>query len=108
MDKRNGTLIEIEHPILFRIISIAVLVGVQVVALLLCFVLNLFDSKYWDIIYFLIKIIVIGIILLYIRFGGNLYRWTISHRDFSNNSFVSPNESSKKVNLQGIGKRTDK
>lgn len=77
-DLKTGRMIEIKHPILFRVVSILFLPTLQYVVLIVSIALGWTESRYWDLIGRVLGLATLAAIFVYFIRGGDLFRWVVA------------------------------
>ena len=77
-DLKTGRMIEIKHPILFRVVSILFLPTLQYVVLIVSIALGWTESRYWDLIGRVLGLASLAAIFVYFIRGGDLFRWVVA------------------------------
>lgn len=77
-DLKTGRMIEIKHPILFRVVSILFFPTLQYVVLLVSIALGWTESRYWDLIGRVLGLAILAAIFVYFIRGGDLFRWVVA------------------------------
>lgn len=77
-DLKTGRMIEIKHPILFRVVSILFLPTLQYVVLIVSIALGWTESRYWDLIGRVLGLASLAAIFVYFIRGGDMFHWEIA------------------------------
>ena len=101
---KTGRMIEIKHPILFRIVSILFFPTLQYVVLLVSIALGWTESRYWDLIGRVLGLAILAAIFVYFIRGGDLFRWVVAPTSDDGACFDEAADMSQCQN-QSIGRR---
>ena len=97
-------MIEIKHPILFRVVSILFLPTLQYVVLIVSIALGWTESRYWDLIGRVLGLASLAAIFVYFIRGGDLFRWVVAPTSDDGACFDEAADTSQCEN-QSIGRR---
>lgn len=103
-DQKTGRMIEIKHPILFRVVSILFLPTLQYVVLIVSIALGWTESRYWDLIGRVLGLASLAAIFVYFIRGGDLFRWVVAPTSDDGACFDEAADTSQCEN-QSIGRR---
>ncbi len=103
-DLKTGWMIEIKHPILFRVVSILFLPTLQYVVLIVSIALGWTESRYWDLIGRVLGLASLAAIFVYFIRGGDLFRWVVAPTSDDGACFDEAADISQCEN-QSIGRR---
>lgn len=103
-DLKTGRMIEIKHPILFRVVSILFLPTLQYVVLIVSIALGWTESRYWDLIGRVLGLASLAAIFVYFIRGGDLFRWVVAPTSDDGACFDEAADMSQCEN-QSIGRR---
>lgn len=103
-DLKAGRMIEIKHPILFRVVSILFLPTLQYVVLIVSIALGWTESRYWDLIGRVLGLASLAAIFVYFIRGGDLFRWVVAPTSDDGACFDEAADMSQCEN-QSIGRR---
>ena len=103
-DLKTGRMIEIKHPILFRVVSILFLPTLQYVVLIVSIALGWTESRYWDLIGRVLGLASLAAIFVYFIRGGDLFCWVIAPTSDDGACFDEAADISQCEN-QSIGRR---
>lgn len=103
-DLKTGRMIEIKHPILFRVVSILFLPTLQYVVLIVSIALGWTESRYWDLIGRVLGLATLAAIFVYFIRGGDLFRWVVAPTSDDGACFDEAADMSQCEN-QPIGRR---
>lgn len=103
-DLKTGRMIEIKHPILFRVVSILFLPTLQYVVLIVSIALGWTESRYWDLIGRVLGLASLAAIFVYFIRGGDLFRWVVAPTSDDGACFDEAADISQCEN-QSIGRR---
>lgn len=103
-DLKTGRMIEIKHPILFRVVSILFLPTLQYVVLIVSIALGWTESRYWDLIGRVLGLASLAAIFVYFIRGGDLFRWVVAPTSDDGACFDEAADMSQCEN-QPIGRR---
>lgn len=103
-DLKTGRMIEIKHPILFRVVSILFLPTLQYVVLLVSIALGWTESRYWDLIGRVLGLAILAAIFVYFIRGGDLFCWVVAPTSDDGEYFDDTGDVSQCQN-QPIGRR---
>lgn len=101
---KTGRMIEIKHPILFRVVSILFFPTLQYVVLLVSIALGWTESRYWDLIGRVLGLAILAAIFVYFIRGGDLFRWVVAPTSDDGACFDEAADMSQCQN-QSIGRR---
>lgn len=103
-DLKTGRMIEIKHPILFRVVSILFLPTLQYVVLIVSIALGWTESRYWDLIGRVLGLASLAAIFVYFIRGVDLFRWVVAPTSDDGACFDEAADTSQCEN-QSIGRR---
>ena len=103
-DLKTGRMIEIKHPILFRVVSILFLPTLQYVVLIVSIALGWTESRYWDLIGRVLGLAILAAIFVYFIRGGDLFCWVVAPTSDDGAYFDDTGDVSQRQN-QSIGRR---
>ena len=103
-DLKTGRMIEIKHPILFRVVSILFLPTLQYVVLIVSIALGWTESRYWDLIGRVLGLAILAAIFVYFIRGGDMFHWEIAPTSDDGAYFDDTGDVSQRQN-QSIGRR---
>lgn len=103
-DLKTGRMIEIKHPILFRVVSILFFPTLQYVVLIVSIALGWTESRYWDLIGRVLGLATLAAIFVYFIRGGDLFRWVVAPTSDDGACFDEAADMSQCEN-QPIGRR---
>ena len=103
-DLKTGRMIEIKHPILFRVGSILFFPTLQYVVLIVSIALGWTESRYWDLIGRVLGLATLAAIFVYFIRGGDLFRWVVAPTSDDGACFDEAADMSQCEN-QSIGRR---
>lgn len=103
-DQKTGRMIEIKHPILFRVVSILFLPTLQYVVLIVSIALGWTESRYWDLIGRVLGLAILAAIFVYFIRGGDMFHWEIAPTSDDGEYFDDTGDVSQCQN-QSIGRR---
>lgn len=103
-DLKTGRMIEIKHPILFRVVSILFLPTLQYVVLIVSIALGWTESRYWDLIGRVLGLASLAAIFVYFIRGGDMFHWEIAPTSDDGEYFDDTADVSQCEN-QSIGRR---
>ena len=103
-DLKTGRMIEIKHPILFRVVSILFLPTLQYVVLIVSIALGWTESRYWDLIGRVLGLASLAAIFVYFIRGGDMFHWEIAPTSDDGEYFDEAADTSQCEN-QSIGRR---
>lgn len=103
-DLKTGRMIEIKHPILFRVVSILSLPTLQYVVLIVSIALGWTESRYWDLIGRVLGLASLAAIFVYFIRGGDLFCWVVAPTSDDGACFDEAADVSQCEN-QSIGRR---
>ena len=96
-------MIEVKHPVLFRLVFFLFLPVLQCMTLLVGFLIG-FDSKHWELIVTLLGWVALAALFAYFIRGGDLFRWVIAPTSDDGACFDETADTSQCEN-QSIGRR---
>ena len=103
-DQKTGRMIEIKHPILFRIVSIYFLPAIQFLWAAASIAFDWVEWKHWDLISTLLELAILAGAFAYFIRGGDLFHWVVAPTSDDGACFDETADTSQCEN-QSIGRR---
>ena len=100
---KTGRMIEVKHPVLFRLVFFLFLPVLQCMTLLVGFLIG-FDSKHWELIVTLLGWVALAALFAYFIRGGDLFRWEIAPTS-DDGAYFEDNADVSQCKNQSVGRR---